>query len=187
MMLNASRRPVMAGAMFLLLAACGDAATSPEESRQLGGTPSVGQAPAGGSGDTVHTATPAPAPSPPGDTARTTPPAPAPATSIALAVYVGIASPGADTLRSTPAANARVSVSSRTFARGTGTGPDTLIVTETLVASATTDAAGKVSFSDLPATGYRIEAVTDGGRGAIQIAPPYASTVATSIIIRPAP
>jgi hypothetical protein len=60
-------------------------------------------------------------------------------------------------------------------------------VTETLVASGTTDALGNASFGNLPAATYRLEAVAEdrpGSPASIQIAPPYASEVATSIIFR---
>jgi hypothetical protein len=159
-------------AILLLLAACQGDTTSPSESSDAGGTRSAGQTPAAAPDDTAHT---------------TPPPAP-PASAIHLTVYVGIASPGPDTLHSTPAANARVAVLSRTFTRSTA--PDTVTVTETLVASGITDVLGTASFDNLPAAGYRLEAVVDGRPGSpasIQIAPPYASTVATSIIIRPSP
>src|SRR4051812_46387751 len=110
-----SRRHAFAGAVILLLAACQSDTTSPSERSDPGGTLSAGEAPAAAPHDSAASTAPAtPAPSPSGDTARTTPPAPAPATTIDLTVYVGIASPGADTLHSTPSANARVAVLSRT-------------------------------------------------------------------------
>jgi hypothetical protein len=168
---NASNHAAVTAAMLLVLAACGGDATSPTDPGAAGSL-SASQVPPGTSGDT----------------ARTNPPPPTPASAIELAVYVGIASPGPDTLASTPAANARVSVLRRTFTPGTG--PDTLIVTETLVASGTTDALGHASFANLPAAGYRIEAVAGtqpNSPTAIQIAPPYPSKVAASIIIRPVP
>ena len=183
-----SRRPVLVGAIFIVLGACQGDTTSPSESPDAGGTRSTGQAPAAAPDDTARSAPATPAPSPSGDTSRTTPPAPAPASAIELTVSVGVASPGPDTLRSTPATNARVRVLSRTFTRSAG--PDTLTVTESVVASGIADASGKASFANLPATGYRIEAAVDGLAGSptsIQIAPPYSSKVATSIIIRPAP
>jgi hypothetical protein len=189
MMRCPSCRHALAGTIALLLAACQGDTTSPSERSDPGGTLSAGEAPAAAPDDTAYGAPATPAPSPSGDTARTTPPAPAPATAIDLTVYVGIASPGVDTLRSTPAANARVAVLSRSFVRSS-TGPDTLAVTETLVASGTTDALGKAAFGNLPAANYRIEAVVEGragSRASIQIAPPYSSKVAASIIFRPAP
>jgi hypothetical protein len=187
-MIRHLNRPVATVAALLLLAACQGDTTAPSESSDAGGTRSTGQTPAAAPDDTAHTTPAVPAPTPPTDTGRTTSPPPQPASAIHLTVYVGIASPGPDTLHSTPAANARVTVLNRTFTRGTG--PDTLTVTETAVASGVTDALGNTSFDNLPAAGYRIEAVVDGRSGSpasIQIAPPYASTVAASIIIRPTP
>jgi hypothetical protein len=178
-----SRYFIATTATSLLFAACQGDTTAPNESSG-GGSRLAGQSPAAEPGDTARSAPATPAPSPSSDTGQTTPPAPPPATTIRLAVYVGIASPGADTLHSTPVANARVAVLSRTYSRSTG--PDTLTVTETLVASGTTDALGNVSFGTLPAAGYRIEATVDGRPPAnIQIAPPYSDEVSASIVFRP--
>jgi hypothetical protein len=165
----ASSHALVTAALLLLLVACGGDASSPTDPGAAAGL-LTRQLPPGTSGDTAGT------------------PAPVPASTIELAVYVGIASPGPDTLASTPAANARVSVLRRAFTPGTG--PDTLVVTETLVASGTTDALGNASFANLPAAGYRIEAVAGthpNSPTAVQIAPPYPSKVAASIIVRPRP
>ena len=184
-MIRQPSRAVTTSAMLLLLAACQGDTTAPNESSDPGGARSAGQSPAAAPGDTARSGPATPAPSPASDTNRTTPPAPVPASTIRLTVYVGAATPGPDTLHTTPVANARVAVLSRTFTRSTG--PDTLTVTEAQVASGTTDALGNASFGNLPAAVYRIEAVADGRPGSpasIQIAPPYASEVATSIIFR---
>jgi hypothetical protein len=186
----ASRRSAVAGSTLalLLLAACGGSSTSPADNPTPGGSLSSGKAPPGTSGDSAgRPAQPAsPAPPATSDTVRNTPPAPVSASVIELAVYVGVAQPGPDTLKSTPAANARVSILRRTYVSSTG--PDTLTVKDVLVASGTTDALGNVSFSNLPGVSYRIEAVAvdhPAAPAALEIAPPYASKVAASLFIRP--
>ena len=180
-----SRRTAVTGAMLLLLAACqGGDTTVPSESSDPGGAHSAGQAPVATPGDTTHTAPATPAPSPSADTGRTPTPPPS-ASTFRVTVYVGAASPGTDTLHSTPVVNAHVTVLRRTFTRTTG--PDTLTVTETPVASGTTDALGNASFGNLPAANYRLEAVAEGLPGSpasIQIAPPYPSDFSTWIIFR---
>jgi hypothetical protein len=121
----------------------------------------------------------------PGDTALSNTPF-TPATEIALRVTVGAAAPGTDTLAYTPLANVQVTVYGTTLVHGTGGGSDTLMVSERAVASATTDAGGKVRFTGLPAAQYRVEAVRSaGGAASVNIAPPYAGDVGVLLIIRP--
>ena len=181
-----SRWFIATTATFLLLAACQGDTTSPSESSDGGGARLAGETPAGTPGDTARGTPGTPTPSPAGDSSHTPPPPSPPPSAIQLSVYVGVATPGPDTLHTTPAANARVSVFSRTYTRSTG--PDTITATEKLVASSSTDALGKVSFDNLPAVGYRLEAVVEGRPAAsIQIAPPYSATFVTWIIFRPTP
>ena len=148
------------------------------------GSPTAPATPATPS-DTAVT-TPAP-PSTPVDSTPATPPI-VPATSIDLSVTVGVPVPGRDTLAFTALANAKVTVYGRTLVVTPGAGADSVKVTEAVVATATTDAGGKVSFADLPAAPYRIEAVADGSSGArasVTLATPYPRTVAITLIIRP--
>lgn len=110
-----------------------------------------------------------------------------PATSINLSVTVGAAVAGADTLASTPLAGAKVTVYARSLVATTG-GADTLEVSEQVVASATTDAGGMVTFTRLPAAEYRVEADRDGTGAAtasVTLAPPYPAEVKLQLIVRP--
>ena len=159
------RRPSAAVAVLLVaLAACSDSApiSAPEDAGSTRGAAATA-AP----GDTAQKATPY-----------------TPATVIDLGVTVGAAVAGKDSADYTPLANAKVTVYDQKLVRGSGA--DTLVVSETAVADATTDANGKVQFSELPAAQYRVEAVRDGGGTAsVNLAPPYSASVGVLLIIRP--
>jgi hypothetical protein len=160
------RRPSAAGAVLLVvLAACSDSASisAPEDA-----------------GTTLGAASAAA----PGDTALTTKPF-VPATVIDLGVTVGSAVAGKDSTDFTPLPNAKVTVYDQKLVRESGA--DTLGVSETAVANATTDANGKVRFNGLPAAQYRVEAVREGvsgGTASVILAPPYAAEVAVLLIVR---
>jgi hypothetical protein len=153
-------------AAVALVAACQELSTAPSNS--------PGPAASAGGGSNA-----------PSDTGGVTPPVTG-ATAITLAVTVGTAVPGPDTLEYAPLANAKVSVLRQTFTRGPGTGADTLTTSETVVASGTTDANGVATFQNLASASYRVEAVAAaGGQGAsVWIVPPYAANVAATIVIR---
>jgi hypothetical protein len=159
------RRPAAAGAVLLVvLAACSDSASisAPEDA-----------------GTTLGAATAAP-----GDTALSTKPF-VPATVIDLGVTVGSAVAGKDSTDFTPLPNAKVTVYDQKLVRESGA--DTLGVSETAVANATTDANGKLRFNGLPAAQYRVEAVREGvsgGTASVILAPPYAAEVAVLLIVR---
>jgi hypothetical protein len=109
-----------------------------------------------------------------------------PATAIDLAVTVGSAVAGQDTLAYTPLANATVKVFSRTLVHSNASGRDTLSLSENEVARGTTNAAGEVSFAALPAVAYRIEAALGAGSPwSLFIAPPYPEDVRVRLIVRP--
>ena len=160
------RRPIAAGAVLLVvLAACSDSGSisAPEDA-----------------GTTLGTASAAA----PGDTAQSTKPF-VPATVIDLGVTVGSAVAGKDSTDFTPLPNAKVTVYDQKLVRGSGA--DTLVVSETAVANATTDANGKVRFDGLPAAQYRVEAIREGvsgGTASVILAPPYAAEVGVLLIIR---
>lgn len=160
------RRPsLVIGGLLVVMAACSDAApiSAPDDA----GT-TLGQTAATPS-DTTQSGTPF-----------------TPATEIALGVTVGTATPGADTLAYAPLANAKVTVYGTTLVRASGSGSDSLTVSEHVVASATTDADGKARFTGLPAALYRVEATRNGGGAAsVNLAPPYAADVGVLLIIRP--
>jgi hypothetical protein len=166
-------RVIILAGLVLIAVACQDASTAPSPPGSPG-TLADGGLPPGGSGDSAT---------------HSTPPTP-PATSIRLAVHVGIAVAGADTTLNVAAAGARIVVYSRTTSRSTGSGSDTLTISEAVVASGTTDAGGNATFDALPALSYRIEATAAGAAApptSIIIFPPYPDKVTTTIIIRPRP
>jgi hypothetical protein len=160
------RRPFVATAGLLVaLAACSDAGSisAPEDA-------GLGQAAAA-----------------PGNATPTSKPSTS-ATSIDLGVTVGAAVAGKDSLAYTPLANAKVTVYSRKLVAAPGGGADSLMVSESVVANATTDASGKARFAGLPAAEYRVEAVrtgNGGGTASLNLAPPYAADVGVLLIIRP--
>ena len=159
------RRPsATVAALLVVLSACSDSApiSAPED--------------AGTTREAASEAAPA-------DTAQQATPS-TPVTVIDLGVTVGAAMAGKDSADYTPLANAKVTVYDQKLVRGSGA--DTLVVSESAVANATTDASGKVEFGALPAAQYRVEAVRDGGGTAsVILAPPYAANVGVLLIIRP--
>jgi Prealbumin-like fold domain len=160
------RPSIITGGLLVVLAACSDsgAISAPDDAGAARG----------------QTAAAA------GDTARTGAPF-TPATSIDLAVTVGAAQSGQDTLAYTPLSGAAVTVYERKLVATPGAGADTLTVSERVVATATTDASGKARFAGLPAAQYRVEAVRagNGGSASVTLAPPYAAEVGVLLIIRP--
>jgi len=162
------RRPSAAvGVLLAVLAACSDSGpiSAPEDA------------------GTTRGAAAAAAPAPSGDTAQKATPF-VPAKVIDLGVTVGATAAGKDSTDYTPLANAKVTVYDQKLVRGSGA--DTLVVSESAVANATTDASGKVRFGGLPAAQYRVEAVRDGGGTAsVILTPPYSASVGVLLIIRP--
>jgi len=127
----------------------------------------------------------------PGDSAiNTTPPGQPPTSGpFTLAAHVGIAVAGPDTLQNTPLAGALVTVYRLDLQRVPGATADTLTTVETAIGSATTNAAGDASISNLPSAAFRIEAAPPAGSnvasGSLRISGPYPSTVHLLIILRP--
>jgi hypothetical protein len=160
------RPSTIAGGLLVVLAACSDstAISAPDDAGAARGQT------AAAAGDTARSGTPF-----------------TPATSIDLAVTVGAGQSGEDSLAYTPQASATVTVYARKLVAAPGAGADTLTFSESIVGTATTDAAGKVRFAGLPAAQYRVEAARagDGGTASATIAPPYAAEVGVLLIIRP--
>lgn len=126
----------------------------------------------------------------PHDTSGSGNPAPKPVASFTLVVHTGTPRVGAaDTLLTDPLAGAAVSVTQRGYVFSPGNGQDTLTFTETLVASATTDANGDVSFPNLKgAATYVVKAVAPAGLNLTAptaiIPNAYSETIRTTLVFR---
>ena len=107
-----------------------------------------------------------------------------------LAVHAGTPHVGAaDTLQTDPLPGASVSVTQRGYVFTPGNGQDTLTFTETLVATATTDANGDVSFPNLKgAATYVVKAVPPAGLNLTAptaiIPNAYSTTITTTLVFR---
>lgn len=117
-------------------------------------------------------------------------PAPKPVSLFTLVVHAGTPRVGAaDTLLTDPLPGASVSVTQRGYAFTGGSGQDTLTFTETLVATATTDANGDVSFPNLKgASTYVIKAAAPAGLNLTAptaiIPNAYSETIRTTLVFR---
>lgn len=154
---------ILVAGLLLALSACSDS------------TPI--SAPVGGSTSTLGQTL-----SSPGDTALTGTPF-VPSANVDLAVTVGAAVAGQDSLQYTPLAGAKVTVFARKLVATPG-GTDSLSVSETVAADATTDANGKVRFAGLPSAEYRVTAVATLGAASVTLAPPYPAAMNIRLIIR---
>jgi hypothetical protein len=134
-------------------------------------------------GDTTFT-------SPPGDTAINSTPN-KPVGSFNLALYVGVAGQGADTLQSIPAVGVAVTAYKISYVPVAGSGSDTLKVVETAVATGTTDTNGKLALSNLTGTSFRIEGVPPAGSGlgtgSLQLGQQYAADITATLYLRRTP
>jgi hypothetical protein len=180
---NVTRRAagVFGAAAVAVALACSDSGTSDPLGRSSNSGPSAGvstdTAPHGGTGN-------------PHDSSGTGNPAPRPVPSFTLAVHVGTPHPtAADTLVNDPLAGATVTVSKFGYIFTSGGGNDTVTITETPVATATTDANGEVSFTNLKGdVSYTVKAEPPAGlalRAARVVLPlAYAPTIRTTLILR---
>jgi hypothetical protein len=117
-------------------------------------------------------------------------PSPKPVNSFTLVVHAGTPRVGAtDTLLTNPLAGATVSVTQRGYVVSPGGGQDTLTFTETLIATATTDANGEVRFPNLKgAATYVVKALPPAG---LALSAPtaiipnaYSETITTTLVFR---
>ena len=110
--------------------------------------------------------------------------------SFTLVVHVGTPRAGAaDTLATDPLAGATVSATQRGYVFTGGSGQDSLTFTETLVATAATDANGDVSFPNLKgAYTYVIKAVPPAGvlltSPTAFIPQAFSETIKTTLVLR---
>ncbi len=108
------------------------------------------------------------------DTGVTTNPAPKPAASFTLVVHVGTPRPGAtDTLTTDPIAGATVAVFGQTVTPGTQQGADTLTISQTLIASGSSDASGNFAVPKLNGASVYL----------IKVAPPAGSNLSSGSMI----
>lgn len=154
---------ILVAGLLLALSACSDSA--PISAPVGGSTSALGQTP-----------------SSPGDTALTGTPF-VPSAHVDLAVTVGAAVAGQDSLQYTPLAGAKVTVFARKLVSTPG-GADSLSVAETVVADATTDASGTARFAGLSSAAYRVAAVAAAGSASVTLAPPYPAAMNIQLIIR---
>ena len=176
---------VLAASIVLVALACSDSSTNEPIRR----TSNVG-ASGGTSADTAtHGGGPVGSPHDSGGPGKPTPP-PQPVSSFTLLVHAGTPRVGAaDTLLTDPLAGAMVSVTQRGFVSSPGGGQDTLTFTETLIATATTDANGDVSFPNLKgAATYVVKALPPAG---LALSAPtaiipnaYSATIKTTLVFR---
>jgi hypothetical protein len=157
------RPSILVAGLLLALSACSDSA--PIAAPGGGSTSALGQT-LSSPGDTALTATPF-----------------VPSANVDLAITVGAAVAGQDSLQSTPLASTKVTVFSRKLVATPG-GADSLTVSETVVADATTDASGQVRFAGLPSVAYRVAALGTGGSASVTLAPPYPAAMNIRLIIR---
>jgi len=182
---NVTRRAagILGASAIAVALACSDSSSSEPLKRTSSS--------AGGAGVSADTATHGGGPvGSPHDTSGSGNPAPKPVASFTLAVHTGTPRVGAaDTLLTDPLAGASVSVTQRGYVFTGGSGQDTLTFTETVVATATTDANGDVSFPNLKgASTYVVKAVAPAGLNLTAptaiIPNAYSETIRTTLIFR---
>jgi hypothetical protein len=157
-----SRAATLMTAVFLtVIAACND---NGSEAKLTGPNPNVAT---GNPGDSAKNGAGNPG-NPTGghpDTSTTSTPTPKPVASFTMIVHVGSVLPGAtDTLTTNPIPGATVSVFEQTLVPGSGSGADTLNVSQTLVASGVSDASGNFTAASLKgAADYAIKVTPPAG------------------------
>jgi hypothetical protein len=175
---NVTRRiaGVVGAAAVAVALACSDAGTTDPLGRTSNNV-STDTASHGGSGN-------------PHDSSGVGNPAPRPVPSFTLVAHVGTPHPTAsDTLVNDPVVGATVTVSKFGYIFKSGGGHDTVTITETPVATVTTDANGNANFPNLKGDdGYSVKAEPPPGvaLGTARVVLPlaYAATIKTTLILR---
>jgi hypothetical protein len=174
---------VLAATAVAVVLACSDSSPSepsPRSSKSEGGGSLANDTATTGGGPVGN----------PTDTGRSGNPAPKPVASYTLVVHTGTPRAGvADTLLTDPLAGASVSVTERGYVFTPGNGHDTLTFTETVVATATSDANGDVSFPNLKgASTYVVKATAPAGLAltapTVIIPLAYSDVIKTTLVFR---
>ena len=174
---------ILAAAAIVVALACSDSSTSEPLKRVNNNTPG-----GGGAGDSSTTV--GGTGGNPTDSSTSGNPAPKPVPNFTLLVHVGTPHVGAaDTLANDPLAGATVTVSKFDYVFTGGNGADSVHITETPVANATTDGNGEASFPNLKGDPGLVVTVSPPAgvnlaSGRVLLPQAYAATMKTTIILR---
>jgi hypothetical protein len=173
---------ILAAAAIVVALACSDSSTSEPLKRVNNNTPG-----GGGAGDSSTTV--GGTDGNPTDSSTSGNPAPKPVPNFTLLVHVGTPHVGAaDTLANDPLAGATVTVSKFDYVFTGGNGADSVHITETPVANATTDGNGEANFPNLKGDPGLVVTVSPPAgvnlaSGRVLLPQAYAATMKTTIIL----